>query len=471
VTVIVDPDPAFVAAQDDSWSTPEDIAVTLDVLGNDSSSSGNPMSILGVTKPAHGWSSILGSNVVYRPDVDFYGTDVFAYTVTDGAGADAAVVTVTVTAVNDAPNAVSDGASTDEETPVTVNPLSNDTDVEGDSLTLVSVMQGRKGSVVDNGDGTVTYTPVTDFSGADSYLYVISDGVLTDTGIVSVTVANVNDAPEAWDDAALTQSGSAVGIAVLANDYDADGDTLSIASVGQATHGTAVDNGDGSVTYTPDSGYAGEDSFSYVASDGVGGSDSAAVHLTVVAGAAEPYAIYLPMVGRRSFAAPDLIVEQITASGDSITVVVKNVGGAAVRADEEFWVDVYINPDQIPSEVNQRWETLSEEGLRWGVTAPALPLEPGAEIVLTIGDEYYWTDSSFFGGSLPAGTVVYAQVDSLNAYTAYGAVLESHELSWLYRGVYNNIKGTIATAGSAAIRRPVPAGRAVPAMGDLPPLP
>jgi hypothetical protein len=105
------------------------------------------------------------------------------------------------------------------------------------------------------------------------------------------------------------------------------------------------------------------------------------------------------------------------------------------------------------------------------VTASALPLAPGGEIVLTIGDEYYWPNLSSFGGSLPAGTVVYAHVDSLNAYTNYGGVLESHEISWLYHGAYNNIKGTVATAGSAAIRRPVPASRAAPTVGNLPPVP
>jgi len=468
VTVIVDPNPALVTALDDSWSTLEDTAMTLAVLGNDSSSGGNPMSIVGVTKPAHGWASILGSTIVYVPDTDFYGTEVFTYTVSDGAGADSAAVTIMVTAVNDAPDAVSDDVSTDEETPVTVNPLSNDSDADGDNVTIDTVIQARNGSVIDNGDGTVTYTPETDFSGADSYLYVISDGVLTGTGIVSVTVANVNDAPDAWDDVALTQYGNAVTIAVLANDYDADGDAMSIASVGPAAHGTVVDNGDGSVTYTPDSGHVGEDSFTYTASDGLGGSDTATVHLTV---AAKQFTLYLPMMRKTHFAAPDLVVEQISASGDSITVVIKNTGDAAVGTDEEFWVDVYIDPDSIPTGVNQKWETLSEEGLRWGVTASALPLAPGGEIVLTIGDEYYWPSLSNFGGSLPAGTVVYAHVDSLNAFTTYGAVLEGHEKSWPYHGAYNNISGMIATAGSAATRQPIPASRAAPTMGNLPPVP
>lgn len=253
---------------------------------------------------------------------------------------------------------------------------------------------------------------------------------------------------------------------MLANDSDPDGDTLSIGSVDQATHGTAVDNGDGSVTYTPDTGYVGDDSFTYVASDGLGGSDSATVHLTVTA---KHHMMYLPMVTGNPF--PDLIVDRISASGDSITVVVKNVGNAAVAVDEEFWVDVYIDPDPIPSEVNQRWETLGDEGLRWGVTAPALPLGPGDEIVLTIGDQYYWPSYSTFGGSLPAGTAVYAQVDSLNADADYGGVLEIHEGWWPYPGAYNNIEGTVAAVGSAAAWRPIPGSHAVPTLGNLPALP
>ena len=78
--------------------------------------------------------------------------------------------------------------------------LANDTDVEGDTLTIQSVTQGVNGTVVDNGDGTVTYTPAADWNGVDTFTYTVSDGALTDTATVTVTVTAVNDAPVAVDD-------------------------------------------------------------------------------------------------------------------------------------------------------------------------------------------------------------------------------------------------------------------------------
>ena len=118
--------------------------------------------------------------------------------------------------------------------------LANDSDVDGDILTIQSVTQGANGSVVDNGDGTVTYTPEPDWNGADSYTYTITDGVLTDTASVTVTVTAVNDAPVAVDDSdSIAEDGSST-VAVLANDSDVDGDGMSVLSVTQGSSGSVV---------------------------------------------------------------------------------------------------------------------------------------------------------------------------------------------------------------------------------------
>jgi VCBS repeat-containing protein len=116
-------------------------------------------------------------------------TDSFTYTVSDGYGGnDTATVTITINGVNDPPVAVNDSATTNEDTPVIIDVLDNDSDVDGDTLTVDSVTQGANGSVINNG-GNVTYTPALNFTGIDSFTYTINDGHGgTDTATVTVNV-------------------------------------------------------------------------------------------------------------------------------------------------------------------------------------------------------------------------------------------------------------------------------------------
>jgi len=153
---------------------------------------------------------------------------------------------------------------------------------------------------------------------------------------------------------------------------------------------------------------------------------------------------YLPLLARNYIAAPDLVVQSVTATGDSVQVVIENQGSTPVT--DEFWVDVYVNPSPAPTGVNQLWPDLADEGLVWGVKAAALPLAPGDVLTLTVGDAYYVPEHSQVAWPLAEGTPVYAQVDSWNAVTTYGAVLENHEITG---GVYNNISSTVSTAGLA----------------------
>ncbi len=177
-------------ANDDAATTLEDAPVTIDVLANDSDADGDIFTISSVTQPAHGAVVNNGGNVTYQPDANYYGTDSFSYTISDGqGGSDTATVAVTVTPVNDNPIAVNDTATTLENTPVTIAVLSNDSDVDGDALTVVSVAQPGSGSVIINPDNTVTYTPDAGFSGTDSFSYDIADGQEgTDTASVTVNV-------------------------------------------------------------------------------------------------------------------------------------------------------------------------------------------------------------------------------------------------------------------------------------------
>jgi len=154
--------------------------------------------------------------------------------------------------------------------------------------------------------------------------------------------------------------------------------------------------------------------------------------------------VFLPLV-LKSPEPPDLIVRQIVATPDAVQVVIENVGHGPVSDD--FWIDVYIDPDPAPTGVNQVWyDGRCEQGIVWGVAASQTPMAPGATLTLTIEDQYWSERYSNFTGALPAGTEVWAQVDAVNLETDYGGVLESHEASG---GVYNNIAYVVlGSAGS-----------------------
>ena len=169
-----------------------------------------------------------------------------------------------------------------------------------------------------------------------------------------------------------------------------------------------------------------------------GGGPSNGVQFMVAPPAATGFKVYLPLVAWNSVAAPDLVVGRVAVSGATAQVVIKNQGNAAVV--DEFWVDLYVNPNPVPTGVNQIWnDGRCTQGIVWGVTSSALPLKPGGTITLTYGDAYYQPTLSNWG-TIPVGTPIYAQADSANKNTTYGAVLETHEI---LGETYNNILGLV----------------------------
>ncbi len=173
-------------------------------------------------------------------------------------------------------SALDDSASTSENTPVTISVLANDS---GTSLSISSMGNATNGTVVDNGDGTLTYTPDTDFVGVDSFTYTIIDGQSAqDTAAVTVTVTATQAVADAVDDTVTTDKDQAVSIEVLANDT---GSELSISAIGTPANGTVEDNGNGTITYTPDAGFEGVDVFSYTIIDASNATDTASVTVRV----------------------------------------------------------------------------------------------------------------------------------------------------------------------------------------------
>ena len=203
------------------------------------------------------------AGLTFRPAADANGAaGTFGYTVSDGnGGSDSQAVTLNVIPVNDAPTAGDDGIATNEDTAVTIPVvalLANDTDIDGDALTITSVQGAVNGSVSLVG-GDVVFTPAVNYAGPASFTYTVSDGNGgTSTAAVNVTVNPVNDAPVANADAVSTNEDAAVTIPVatlLANDSDIDGDTLTITSVQGAVNGSVSLVG-GDVVFTPAANYS-----------------------------------------------------------------------------------------------------------------------------------------------------------------------------------------------------------------------
>jgi len=270
-------------AEDDFYSVNEDSILTINptgVLLNDTNIDSDIFAII-QTNVGFGTLTLnLDGSFTYQPNQNFDSIDSFTYVATNGThNSNNATVTLFVNPINDAPIAQNDTASTPEDTPVTIPVLNNDFDVDDDFFIINSITQGTNGTITTNGT-TVTYTPNLDFNGTDSFVYTISDGILTDNATVYVTVGLVNDAPIAQNDTATTLENTPIIISVLHNDSDVDSDLLTINSITQGSNGTITTNGT-TITYTPHLNFTGTDSFTYTISDGVNTSNSAMVTVIV----------------------------------------------------------------------------------------------------------------------------------------------------------------------------------------------
>ncbi|MBK7197021.1 MAG: tandem-95 repeat protein [Myxococcales bacterium] len=293
VTAVNDPPVAI----DDARTTAEDTALaitTASLTANDTDIDGGALTVTAVSGATNGTVTLAGSTATFTPAANFTGAATFTYTVSDGAATDTGLVTITVTAVNDPPVAVDDARTTAEDTPLAITAASltaNDTDVDGGALTVTAV-SGAAGGTVALAGGTVTFTPTANFSGTGTFIYTVSDGAATDTGLVTITVTAVNDPPVAVADSRTTAEDTPLAItaaSLTANDTDIDGGALTVTAVSGAVNGTVALAGS-TITFTPSANLSGTGTFLYTVSDGAA-SATGTVTVTITAVNDPPVAV------------------------------------------------------------------------------------------------------------------------------------------------------------------------------------
>lgn len=322
--------------------------------------------------------------------------EMFTYTISDGTSTSApATVTVTVTA-NQPPTANADAAATDQDVAVAINVIGNDTDPEGQPLSVDSFDAVSTGGQTVSCAGTsCTYTPSAGFTGTDTFTYTASDGVNpSNPATVTVTVTAPNLAPTAVDDPTETTglNTQLTGIDVLANDTDPEGDPLSIATFDAAsaqggTVGCATGVAGGTCTYTPATDFIGIDTFTYTATDGVNTSGPATVTVEVT-GAGAP-ALYFSTIG--AGAVPGVVSP--FDDGDVYTVDSGNVYSRLYDAIDDLGLPNNANIDGIS--INGNTVYLSFAAANTNV--PTLGGVPDEDVVAY--DTAGGTWSTYFDGS------------------------------------------------------------------------
>ncbi len=322
--------PTAPVALDDAYATDADTILTVDalqgLLSNDSDADGDPLTLTQINGVnvldgdtvalANGDLSIdIDGGFTFTPDAGFSGDQSFDYTVADGVtGTDTATATISVAAgppPNTPPVATDDAFAGAHDAALIVDAanglLANDSDADGDTLTVtqingVAVTNGEtvalaNGDLTINADGSFTFTPDAGFSGDQSFAYTLSDGAggTSIANTVLTIAAPANTAPIAANDAYAVDTDDVLVVnpatGLLANDSDADGDTLSVTQINGVSvangetvalaNGDLTINTDGSFTFTPDAGFEGDQSFAYTVSDGVGGTATATSTVTV----------------------------------------------------------------------------------------------------------------------------------------------------------------------------------------------
>ncbi|MDK9506373.1 tandem-95 repeat protein, partial [Vibrio parahaemolyticus] len=326
----------------DKATVVEGMPTIIKVLGNDTFEGDDKVVSLDTNNgPANGTVSVNpDGSVTYTPNDNYYGADSFTYIVTSGGVSESTTVSVDVTPVNDAPVAKDDTAITDEDTPVTIDVLPNDTDIDGDKLSIQSASVPETQGKVEIVDGKLVFTPAENFHGDAEITYTITDGALTDQATVNVTVNAVNDTPVVESSIAAQTLAEdftpyTIDLNTAFSDVDNVDGELTFSVSGNSNIQVAIVNG--IATFTPTADWNGSEALTFTATDPSGESVSQTVNFTVApvadivadsARVVEDTPTIIKVLGNDTFEGTDKVVSLDTNNGPANGTVSVNPDGS-----------------------------------------------------------------------------------------------------------------------------------------------
>ncbi len=319
---------------------------------------------------------------------------------------------------------------TNEDSPVNIDVLANDSDADGDPISLVSITQPNHGSTVLN-TSDISYTPDVNFNGIDVFEYVITDGNGNyDTAEVHVTVTPINDLPIANNDVATTYEDKAVTIDVLGNDVDVDNDNLIIQSVTQPINGTVniVDNGY-KINFVPGELFDGTDSFTYTISDVHGGAAQATVDVTVLDDIVAPVANVSPLDPVTGSCSAE-VTEYPSATDFCVGTVVGTTTDPLVYNDFGTYEITWTYDDGNGNVSTQTQSVIVQDNQPPVPNVDPLPVESG-ELFVEVTTVPTATDNCF-------GSITGTTTDPLS-YSSLG----THEITWTFDDGNGNVSSQV----------------------------
>ncbi|HFD4267317.1 TPA: tandem-95 repeat protein, partial [Vibrio parahaemolyticus] len=364
----------------DTATVVEDTPTIIKVLGNDTFEGKDKVVLLDANNgPANGSVSVNpDGSVTYTPNDNYVGKDTFTYVVTSGGVSESTTVEVNVTPVNDAPVAKDDIATTQEDTAVTIDVLPNDTDVDGDKLSIESVSVPKEQGTVEVVDGKLVFTPAENFNGDAEITYTVTDGALTDQATVKVTVNAVNDTPVVESniaDQTLAEDFTpyTIDLNTAFSDVDNVDGELTFSVSGNSNIQVAIVNGIATITPTAD--WNGSETLTFTATDPSGESVSQPVNFTVA-----PVA--------------DIVADKATVVEDTPTII-KVLGNDTFEGDGKV----------VSLDANN------------GPANGTVSVNPDGSVTYTPNDNYHGTDSFTYivtSGGVSESTTVNVDVTPVN---------------------------------------------------------